>query len=260
MAAKKTGDTFIKDMEIQEEPLAKIDLEHIMAPPIRMYPKSDVVSYVASGMLFAFPSNLPDEFRNDILNSMLLAQLAADRPFDRNSQLEDWMTFFSSTLGHLHWTFDNTDITEMNIQEREFTMADLALRTMRDSGTSMERHVSTFREAYGRINRHRPGAATEILYSCTYHILSKDTTMIFCSFDELLPPNGLSVNMMLFSLRGIQEPTSPPLFNVYHTRKLLPTKTMSTRITFDCKSYGSIRKHVLGKLGRNIKVYIHEVV
>lgn len=260
MAMNTSAGKVIKEMEIQEEPLAKMDLERIMAPPMRMHSQSDVVSYVAAGILFAFPSRLPDEYRNDILHSVLLAQLAADRPFDRNSQLEEWVAFFTSTLGHLHWTFENTDILEMNVQDREFTLADLALKVMRDGGTPMERHVSTFREAYGRINRPNPGAATEILYSCTYHILSKDTTMIFCSFDELLPPNGLSVNLLLFSLRGIQEPTSPPLFNVYHTSKLLPTKTMTTRITFDCKAYSSIRKHVLSKLGRNAKVYIHEVV
>lgn len=60
-------------------------------------------AFVDAGSLLTFVPELPTEGREDVLDSTLLAQLAADKQFSRFTAPADWFNFYWSTLGKLAW-------------------------------------------------------------------------------------------------------------------------------------------------------------
>lgn len=60
-------------------------------------------AYVDAGLLLSFGSDLTPEHQDDILNSILLAQLAADKKFSKFNLPRDWYGFYGNTLSNLAW-------------------------------------------------------------------------------------------------------------------------------------------------------------
>jgi hypothetical protein len=58
---------------------------------------------INEGAMLAFDSALPKQMIDDISNSLLFAQLAADKQFDRHKATADWQKTFFSTLSVLGW-------------------------------------------------------------------------------------------------------------------------------------------------------------
>jgi hypothetical protein len=64
---------------------------------------SPKAAFVDAGALLSFVSSVPDQKRDDTLNSILLAQLAADKKWSRFDQPDLWYGFYSDTLSNLAW-------------------------------------------------------------------------------------------------------------------------------------------------------------
>jgi hypothetical protein len=60
-------------------------------------------AFIDAGSLLTFVPELPTVHREDVLDSTLLAQLAADNKFSRFTAPADWFNFYWSTLGKLAW-------------------------------------------------------------------------------------------------------------------------------------------------------------
>src|SRR5690349_9812246 len=54
--------------------------------------------YVNDGSLVSFVAGLTAQQKSDTLNSVLLAQLAANTKFNRETQTRDWYDFFRTVL------------------------------------------------------------------------------------------------------------------------------------------------------------------
>lgn len=61
---------------------------------------------INEGALISFDVSLSVQNKNDISNSFLFAQLAADKKFNRHSATLDWLKTFSATLGVVGWTIN----------------------------------------------------------------------------------------------------------------------------------------------------------
>jgi hypothetical protein len=64
---------------------------------------SKLSAYIDAGLLQSCTPDLPALYRDDVLNSMLLAQLAADKKFSRFSEVDAWYRFYGNTLSSLAW-------------------------------------------------------------------------------------------------------------------------------------------------------------
>lgn len=58
---------------------------------------------INEGALLAFDSALPKQMIDDISNSLLFAQLAADKQFNRHTATGDWQRTFFGTLSVMGW-------------------------------------------------------------------------------------------------------------------------------------------------------------
>ena len=60
--------------------------------------------FVNLGSLQAFTAGISSQHRQDVLNSTLLAQLAADANFNRQTQIDDWYTEYIGILSRVGWS------------------------------------------------------------------------------------------------------------------------------------------------------------
>lgn len=68
-------------------------------------------AFVNAGSLVTFEAGVSAQHQEDFLNSILLAQLAADKKFSRYNQVVDWYKFYSDVLTNIGWP-GNFEFTE----------------------------------------------------------------------------------------------------------------------------------------------------
>lgn len=70
--------------------------------------KSGASAQVNSGALLSFDASLSEQACEDISNSLLFCQLAADKNFDRTTDAQDWKSSFVATLAIMGWIVQGT--------------------------------------------------------------------------------------------------------------------------------------------------------
>ena len=58
---------------------------------------------VVAGNVTSFVDSIPVTRQQDVLNSTLLAQLAANKKFDRERETEQWYSFYNETMSNVGW-------------------------------------------------------------------------------------------------------------------------------------------------------------
>ncbi|KAG9090540.1 hypothetical protein FRC06_000998 [Ceratobasidium sp. 370] len=58
---------------------------------------------VSAGGLYIFDRELSKTQKADVLNSTLLAQIAADRSYNRTDDVDNWYRYYVDTLGRIGW-------------------------------------------------------------------------------------------------------------------------------------------------------------
>ncbi|HXT68427.1 MAG TPA: hypothetical protein VN700_01625 [Vicinamibacterales bacterium] len=68
-------------------------------------------AYVDAGSTMSFVGGVPAVKQQDVLNSTLLAQLAANKKFDRETQTEQWYGFYRQVLENVGWVVQSFSFT-----------------------------------------------------------------------------------------------------------------------------------------------------
>jgi hypothetical protein len=89
-----------------------------MAPPKDGQPGA----YVAAGSVMSFVSGVSSRTQADVLNTTLLAQLAANKKFDRELATVDWYKFYRNVLENVGWVMQDFDFTEYSTGGKAFSM------------------------------------------------------------------------------------------------------------------------------------------
>lgn len=68
-------------------------------------------SFMNDKSLVSFVSEVSDQRRQDVLHSVLLAQLAANKKFPEEDQIKDWYDEFVNVLSNIGWAFQSASFT-----------------------------------------------------------------------------------------------------------------------------------------------------
>ncbi len=82
---------------------------------------------VAGDSLLSFVAGLTRQAREDVLNSTLLMQLAANKRFDKARQREEWFGFYTEGLGKLGWTLSHNELIRFHPSQASFSMNDVII-------------------------------------------------------------------------------------------------------------------------------------
>lgn len=105
---------FIKSLEIEDP-----------APPVG---KDNC--YVCEGSLVSFVANLKDQQKKDVLNSSLLAQLAANKKFDREKDTVNWYRFYTEVMENVGWVIQGFQFTNYQSSQASFSLSQVTLQIL----------------------------------------------------------------------------------------------------------------------------------
>ncbi|AHE51900.1 hypothetical protein [Sphingomonas sanxanigenens] len=100
--------SFVKELQLPSDSDLGLFLEklkHASSPFSKSLTLQDneKSAQVNAGSLTSFTENLSGQNKADVQNSTLLAQLASDKKFDRNTQPMDWYSHYTYILGGIGW-------------------------------------------------------------------------------------------------------------------------------------------------------------
>jgi hypothetical protein len=91
---------YIASLDIGEAPVA---VNELFRPEARVFADGEPGAATDAGSLVSFVSGMSALHKSDVLNSTLLAQLAANKKFDRFNQMEEWYKFYTGVLEQVGW-------------------------------------------------------------------------------------------------------------------------------------------------------------
>lgn len=78
--------------------------------------------YVVAGSLTSFVAGLSDQNKDDVINSTLLAQLAADTEYNKETETLEWYGSYNGWLQTLGWNIPSFIFEEVDFEESTFIM------------------------------------------------------------------------------------------------------------------------------------------
>ena len=108
---------------------AKLLSDPIIGPSIAP-PTSRMRAFVSLGSLVTFVGKLSDQSKQDVLDSVAICQLSADKKHDRKEEPIPWLKTFTSAIGKVGWT-TNTDSRDTPLIDQEtFAIYELTLESI----------------------------------------------------------------------------------------------------------------------------------
>ena len=102
------------------ESLELADSRHVNFPEITALTALDASKdsagkesgFVDAGSLVSFVSGVSEQSQADVLNSTLLAQLAANKKYDREQEAREWYKFYINVLENIGWVLQGFTFTK----------------------------------------------------------------------------------------------------------------------------------------------------
>lgn len=85
---------------------------------------------VDAGSLVAFTSEVPQQQKEDVLNSTLLAQLAAEKKYDRYTDVKNWYKFYAEVMGKIGWVMQSFKFDELKSSQKDFKISDVMVNLL----------------------------------------------------------------------------------------------------------------------------------
>lgn len=203
---------------------------------------------VLAGSLGSFTSGLSGQQMEDVQNSTLLAQLAANEKYPDQKDTTEWYNFYSGVLSHLGWIMQDLAFDEYESHQASFKLSEVTLELLSaligddkelltvvkstlDSFAKSQEGLTLFNEnsASGRYARFQ-------VLPCTVTNGQVSLASIFSYFEA----NQLSENYFFFT---------------YNSEDVTLTKAAQV-LTLDEEIYGTVRQAVIDKLGENVSDFI----
>lgn len=213
--------------------------------------------FVDSGVLVTFPASTSKQRQEDVLNSLLFAQLAADKEYNRLDDPLNWFSYFEYILRNVGWVLTNLKF-QIDPGEDYFVFSSLALNQMIKNG-SETKDVETFRKIFNILHSlPDTDPSIEILYRNTFNETSQASSLILSSFEET-EDKGVQLKLIMIGFEGVDEELHRYLFHVYDSKRVSFPEAKSTTMVLNEDTFAKIRASIIEKLGDKIKTMISEV-
>lgn len=213
--------------------------------------------YINSGAIVLFSSTASEQKQQDVLYSLLFAQLAADKRNNRQMYPQDWFDYFSYVLQNIGWVLTNTSY-EVQVSDTVFVTSSLALKQMARNGTSDE-NIENFRRVLNLLHDlPESDTSVELLYDNTYNRSTFATNVILVS-PEISLKGELKFNLIMIAFKPLREVASRYLFHIYSTKNVTFDKARASEMVLNEAIFEKARAMIVEKLGDKVKTMISEI-
>jgi hypothetical protein len=231
---------FINNLQL---PASNLTLQsNLLANTTTPPPDDSKGGYVVDGSLVSFVAGLDSQNKSDVLNSTLLAQLAANKKYDREVQTQDWYKYYQSVLEPLGWVIQAFNFDKYNAAGDSFEMNKAVIEILKAIASEDEAAVSQATiDALGALDS---GSHGLVLWN------SSSSSVTAGNFQ--IAPCGLSNGSVVMKNASFYfnttESTTGFLWFTYSTSKMSLYKSTNT-MTLDGDIYTKVRQAVIDKLG-----------
>lgn len=206
---------------------------------------------VDASMISVFSDEVDETARADVLNSMLLAQLAADKKYNHSEETDKWYKKYVEVLENLGWVFHNFEFTEYSIQSQGLGVDSFMLDLVRGIATGSMYFVA--KAAIEFLKEQGGSRASKIFGSSSHKGKKGNFQMGECRLNDRVLT--LSIGCSYFSASDEEENFFALRFSSQDSHIYISTqKSMLNEDT-----YGQIRQDVINKLGKRAKQYIADL-
>lgn len=105
---------FIQNLELD------FPVGNFIKTSLKTFTSNTETAAVAGSSVQSFVANLDFQGKSDVLNSTLLAQLAANKKFNREEKPEEWYNFYKNVLENLGWVIQEFNFDKYNSSSATF--------------------------------------------------------------------------------------------------------------------------------------------
>lgn len=212
----------------------------------------DSSASVDAGTVASFVNNVSGQSKSDVLNSMLLAQLAATKQYDPENDPVNWYAFYKTVLGNIGWVIESFGFNKFEASSATIDLGDVIINLVAAIATDNELKaimaaIKALRalsrsSSPGRIfdtSSHSSSAGNFRIAACAEHAGGVSTTISSSYFSST--ETVTSIFWSKFSSSDMQ---------LYYS-------TQSIHLNQDI--YKTVRQQVINKLGNRASQYIAEL-
>ena len=239
---------FLRGLDIIEPKEELRGLRLRAAPPVDDVP----AGYVDGGSLVCFVEGVPALQKQDVLNSCLLAQLAADKKHDREQETRAWYDFYRTVLGNIGWVIQDFQFQEFHPVGATFTIHEAVIKILTAIATQNQLAVITATlESFKSLTEDDKRFVLFDHKSKSRKGGSFQISSVDCSEDVPVMRIGG------FQLQTTQTSTRFLFFNFSATETKIYHGSQS--INLNSQVYSAVRQQIVEKLGDNAKNFLADL-
>lgn len=230
---------------------------------------SDV--FVDSGAILILPSTATSQQREDVLYSLLFAQMAADKDYQRQSAPDDWLSYFEYILQQVGWTLVGHRF-DVQVKDDFFVLSSLALQQMVEANNESAEVIEALRKAFNALHDlSNSSSSIQVLYENTYDEASHSSNLLLGSL-QVSPEGELELDYLRIAFGGegggfgasvgkgyTLEGAHRNLFHIYNTEDVSFSQVRSSKMVLNKAVYAKVRESIVKKLGNMVDTAISEV-
>jgi len=209
-------------------------------------------SFLADKSLVSFVSGLSEQNRSDVINSMLLAQLAANKKVQNEENILEWYKAFIQVLSNIGWTIESVEISKFESSSALFQLENVIIDILTSAFGSS--YLAIIKTALNSLKSLDEGDHKIVAFEKNTHTLSKGIFQIATAVES---NNAVSVQLGSFLLTSKDEIRKILLFTSSKDKTTL--EYSSRRATLNLEMYSKVRYTVLEKLGDHVINFVAEV-
>jgi hypothetical protein len=208
---------------------------------------------VDAGSLVSFVADVSEQHRADVLNATLLAQLAANKRFDRERDTENWYTFYRNALEQVGWVVrQQAGFSPFQTNNTSFTADEVIITFMKtvageDEVTGLQAALKALKSLDGRDRR-------VLLFECGSHSARNGNFQI----STIGESNGIVVMKLGAFFFSTTDTVTRILLLSFPSRSTTFSQG-SQVLELNEQVYAPLRQDVINKLGDRVEIFIGDL-
>ncbi|MGE0131452.1 MAG: hypothetical protein AB7U82_25500 [Blastocatellales bacterium] len=234
--------SFIAGLELAQPPLTLFDLRS----------ETDKAGFVNQGSLTSFVAGMGRRNKKDVLNSTLLAQLAANRRHDRERDTENWYRWYRTVLENVGWVLQDFSFSRFSAGGTEFSVDEAIIDVLRAIATGDEMAVA--RETLQAVKNLSNNDGRLVLFEQSSHSLRSGNFQIMAASET---DGVVAMRIGTFYFTSSEDVTKLLWFRFTDSSATI-YKGVQT-IVLDEDVYSEVRDDVVDRLGDNAERFVKDL-
>lgn len=208
--------------------------------------------YVSDGSLVSFVSSLTGEQKQDVLDSSLLAQLAANKKYDRENDTDKWYKEYTNVMQMLGWVMQGFKFGRYKSSAASFSLSQVTLEILSALVGGEAEIVNVMKATISALAKSPEGL--NLFESGGIQGKNGNFQIVPCTTDR---SGQVNVAFMCFYFKANRHEDN---FFFFSWKRQDITLLFSTQTcTLNEQAYAQVREAVIEKLGKRRITFVHDL-